>query len=108
MSSPCSLVYVSCGSTEQAQRIATAVVEGQLAACVSVIGPVQSVYRWEGAIQTGSEYLLMIKTTESCLSSLQKTVTELHTYNLPEFIVVPVSGGSPDYLHWVVENTRQS
>lgn len=81
--------------------MAKALVEGRLAACVNVLPRAQSVYRWEGEVQLESEYLLLIKTTEERFSSLRDRITELHSYEIPEILAIPVWGGSDKYLAWI-------
>ena len=98
-------MLVTCGSLAEARRIARGVVEKRLAACVNIgLWSVESVYRWKEKVETARERLLTIKTTESRLAELEKEVKRLHKYEVPEFLVLPVSGGSEAYLKWVVEN----
>ena len=99
------VVLVTCATLEEARQIAREVVEKRLAACVNVVThAVESFYTWEGKIENGSEYLLMMKTSEERLEELQKEVLRLHSYDTPEFIVVPVVGGSQAYLTWLEES----
>jgi len=99
------VVLVTCATLEEARKIAREVVEKRLAACVNVVThAVESFYTWEGKIENGSEYLLMMKTSEERLEELQKEVLRLHSYDTPEFIVVPVVGGSQAYLAWLEES----
>ena len=101
------VVLVTCATLEEARKIAREVVEKRLAACVNVVThAVESFYTWEGKIENGSEYLLMMKTSEERLEELQKEVLRLHSYDTPEFIVVPVVGGSQAYLTWLEESVR--
>jgi periplasmic divalent cation tolerance protein len=96
------VVLVTCASLSEARRIARSVVEARLAACVNILrAPVESVYRWKGAVETAREYLLLIKTTRSRLSALEKTVRRLHRYEVPEFIALPIAEGSRAYLNWL-------
>ncbi|MBZ5528749.1 MAG: divalent-cation tolerance protein CutA [Acidobacteriia bacterium] len=96
------VVLVTCGSLGEARRIARAVVEGRLAACVNIVGaPVESVYRWKGKVEKAREYLLVMKTTEARLAALEREVTRLHNYDVPEFIALAVSAGSREYLRWL-------
>lgn len=101
------LILTSCGSAKEADRIATALVEEHLAACVQML-PVTSVYRWQGAVERAGEVALHIKTTESRGDAVQARIAALHSYDLPEFIVVPVLGGSTDYLGWIAEGARST
>jgi periplasmic divalent cation tolerance protein len=96
------VVLVTCGSTAEAKRIARAVVEERLAACVNILpGAVTSIYRWKGKVETGQERLLMIKTSRKRLPELQAMVERLHSYEVPEFIALAIAGGSAKYLEWM-------
>jgi periplasmic divalent cation tolerance protein len=98
------VVLVTCASEEEASRIARALVHARLAACVSILqSPVVSVYRWKGRIQTSTEHLLLIKTHRARLRTVEAAVKRLHSYDVPEFIALPVSEGSRDYLAWMKE-----
>jgi periplasmic divalent cation tolerance protein len=81
-------------------------VEGRLAACVNLLPAMESVYRWEGAVETEQERQLIIKTTRDRTASLWERVRELHPYDVPEFIVVPILDGNAAYLRWVGDSTR--
>lgn len=91
------LVWCTCPA-DTAGPLAEALVGERLAACVNRIGPVQSTYRWQGAIETASETLLAIKTTAARFDALQLRLRELHPYDVPEIIATPVTGGLPEYL----------
>jgi periplasmic divalent cation tolerance protein len=95
------VVYVTAPLAE-APPLARALVEQRLAACVSVVPEVRSVYRWEGAVHEDTEALLLIKTTADGLPALLAGVRRLHTYSTPEIIALPVVAGDPAYLAWVV------
>ncbi len=98
------VVLVTCANKAEARRIALAAVEARLAACVSVLGmPVESIYRWKGKVERASEVLLLVKTTRKKLTALRATVERLHSYDMPEFIAVPILAGSPTYLAWLNE-----
>ncbi|MGE4072240.1 MAG: divalent-cation tolerance protein CutA [Lysobacterales bacterium] len=97
------LVQCTCPEAD-AERLAQALVGESLAACVNQVGPVRSVYRWEGAIESGTEMLLLIKTTRACYPALQARLQELHPYEVPEIIALPVSAGLPAYLQWLRES----
>ena len=84
-----------------ARRIATALVESAGAACVNIIPGIQSVYRWQGHIQSDRESLLIIKAGSDRYAAIEATVKALHPYELPEIIAVPIDGGSPAYLAWL-------
>jgi len=96
------VVLVTCGSRAEAQRIAREVVSQRLAACANLLEtPVQSVYRWKGKVEKAREFLLLIKTSPRRLSALQAEVQRLHSYDVPEFIALPIVAGSPAYLRWL-------
>jgi periplasmic divalent cation tolerance protein len=96
------LVLVTCASAAQAKRIARAVVEQRLAACVNILpGVVTSIYRWKGKVESAHERLLLIKTSRKRLAKLQATVERLHSYEVPEFIALPIAAGSRAYLGWL-------
>ena len=99
------IVLTTVGSHEAAEGLAGSLVERRLAACVNIVGPVRSIYRWEGAVERDQEFLLLIKTTEGRCGELATAVNELHPYDLPEFVELDVAGGSPAYLSWVVKQT---
>ena len=99
------IVLVTCGSRAEARKIAKALVEKRLAACVNLFSaPVESVYRWKGAVEKAREWLLMIKTSGKQLKKLEEEVKRLHSYETPEFLVVGVAGGSKEYLSWLGES----
>ena len=98
------LIITSCGSRDEADLIATALVEAALAACVQII-PATSVYRWRGAVERGEEFLLHIKTRAALADRVEARIGELHSYELPECIMLNIAGGSDDYLEWMREAT---
>ena len=99
------LVLVTCASEAEARRIARAVVKERLAACVNILpGAVTSIYRWKGEIETAKERLLLIKTSRKRLAKLQAKVEQLNSYDVPEFIALPIAAGSRSYLSWLHEN----
>ena len=101
------IVLVACGKVAEARRIALSVVEKRLAACVNIVlGPVESVYRWKGQVEKAREWLLVMKTTAKRLPALEKEVKRLHKYDVPEFLVLTVAGGSREYLTWVAANSE--
>jgi periplasmic divalent cation tolerance protein len=97
------IIYVTAGSTSEASRLARALVEERLAACVNQIGPIQSVYRWESKLEESVEQLLIIKSRKELFPALEKRVRELHSYSVPEIVALPIIDGSPDYLRWLGE-----
>jgi len=101
------VVLMTCGSRREADKIASAAVEARLAACVNVLtAPVRSVYRWKGKVERANEFLLLIKSREDRLAALRAKVESLHSYDVPEFLVLPVCGGSPKYLAWLDDSTQ--
>ena len=98
------IVLVTCGSTVEARKIAKAVVKKKLAACVNIVaGAVESIYWWKGKVEKGRERLLVIKTEKAKLKGLEDEVRRMHSYDVPEFLVVGVEGGSKKYLGWMRE-----
>ena len=105
----CRVVLVTCGTLAEARRIARRAVELKLAACVNVMrNPVDSIYRWKGKVESSREYLLIMKSTTRRLSELERLVRRMHSYDVPEFLVLPVVSGSREYLRWLVENVAPS
>ena len=101
------VVLTTAGSKKEAQKIARELVERRLAACVNVVGPIESVYRWKGAVETAEEYLCVIKTTTAAGEGVWGTIKELHSYELPECVELAVEGGSEEYLAWIGENVGE-
>ncbi len=99
------VVLVTCASEEEALRIANALVQEHLAACVNLIAPVRSIYRWEGKIWDEKEWLLLIKTQNQRFKEIEEKVKSLHSYTTPEIVTLPITQGSLPYLHWIRENT---
>ena len=97
------IVMTTVADQQAADRLATALVERSLAACVSQLPGVQSVYRWQGSVEREEEVLLLIKTTRDAYPELAQALQELHEYELPELLAVPVVRGSPGYLEWLEE-----
>ena len=89
---------------ENGDRLARALVDERLAACVSLHGPMVSTYRWKGTIERDTERQLIVKTTRDRVPALEARLKELHAYELPEFVVLPVEGGSEAYLAWIRYN----
>ena len=100
------VVLTTCGSREEGEQIARALVEKRLAACVNVMPEVESVYQWQGKIETSREWLLLIKTTAGSVGSLRDAMHELHSYDVPEFLVLAVEDGSDAYLEWIGDSVR--
>lgn len=100
------IILCTCEDRKQAERIAHRLVELQLAACVNVFPGVQSIYRWQGAVESATECLILIKTSARHSNEVQSTIASLHSYEVPEFLVLPVSGGSESYLAWLEASLR--
>jgi len=100
------VVLVTCASEEESLKIAHALVEDHVAACVNLVAPIRSIYRWEGKIWDEKEWLLIIKTQKHRFEELEKKVKSLHSYSVPEIISLPVTEGSFAYLDWIRENTE--
>jgi periplasmic divalent cation tolerance protein len=93
---------------ESAQRIAQALVEGRLAACVQVVGPVESVYRWQGLLESALEWQISIKTTATRFAEVAGAIRKLHSYVVPEILALPVVGGDADYIRWLIESVGEA
>ncbi len=102
-----SLVLSTIDSREAAEKIAHHVVEERLAACVNIISDITSVYKWKGALEHATENLMIIKSTQERLPRLIERIKELHTYELPEVIALPIEHGHLPYLEWVVSETTE-
>jgi len=100
------VVLVTCGSEEEAAKIANSLVEERLAACVNIISPVRSIYRWEGKIWDEREWMLVIKTRKKRFEDLEKKVKSLHSYSVPEIVALPIAEGSASYIKWLEEMTE--
>ena len=100
------VVLVTCGSPEEGRKVARALVERRLAACVNVVAGVESVYRWKDAVEEASECLLLAKTTRGQFDPLQSAVRELHSYELPEVVALPIVDGLDSYLSWIAASVE--
>ena len=98
------LVLTTAGSEAEARKIAHAVVERKLAACVNIFPRIHSVYRWKEKVENAEELLLIIKTTKNCEERVKMAVKELHSYHLPECVTIGIDGGSKDYLQWLSDS----
>jgi len=94
-------VATTCGSQQEAEAIARPLIERRLAACVQISGPITSVYRWEGAVQTDQEWLCTAKTLQDKYPEVEAAIREAHSYDEPEILATPVVAGSAGYLQWV-------
>ena len=98
------VVLVTAASRDECKKIARHLVENRLAACVNISQPIESVYRWEGQIAEEGEYLLIIKTTAEAFLRVRDAILKLHSYELPECILLSMEAGSEDYLKWIEES----
>lgn len=99
------VVLAMAGNKDEASKIARTLVLEHLAACVNVVGPVRSIYRWRGSVEEAKEYLLVAKTQARMYARLEQRVKELHSYEVPEVIALELAAGSRAYLDWVLEST---
>jgi len=100
------MAFVTCGSREEAARIARVLVENRLAACVNIVPAVESCYWWEGEVQWNSEFLLILKTTGDAVGRAHERVVEEHSYEMPEFIALTIDEGSAPYLRWIQDSVE--
>ena len=98
------VVLATAGSVEEANKIADALVQRRLAACVSIVGPISSVYRWKEKVERAQEWLLLAKTTAGVVDAVGSAIKELHSYEVPECIALAIEAGSEPYLEWIGEN----
>lgn len=99
------LVMSNWPDRETASRVAEQLVEARLAACVNLLAPCRSIYHWQGKTESAEETPMLIKTTEARYAEVEQYIRAHHPYELPEILSVPVSGGLPDYLQWVYQET---
>lgn len=102
------LVLTTAGSHEEAERIAGALVDERLAACVNLIPGLTSVYRWQGAVETANEVLLIIKTTSENLDRVEAELRRMHSYEMPEFLVLHPGTGRQEYLDWLLQSAKSN
>ena len=100
------VVFVTAKDAKQAQKIAAGLIRGRLAACVNVVKDIKSIFWWEGSVDQSDEALLIIKSRKTLLKKIIRKVKELHSYQLPEIIALPIIDGSKDYLKWIGESTK--
>ena len=99
------LVLTNLPDQNSANQIAERLIAGRLAACVNLLAPCHSIYHWEGKVESATEVPLLIKTTQERYDAVEQCILELHPYELPEIIQVPVTGGLPAYLQWIARET---
>jgi periplasmic divalent cation tolerance protein len=97
-------VLTAAGSEEEAERISAALIERRLAACVQVIGPVSSRYRWQGKVEREREWLCLAKTEAARYGDVEAAIRELHSYDEPEIVATPIVAGSEGYLAWLADS----
>lgn len=100
------VVLCTCGSAEEASKVARGLVERELAACVNIVPTVRSVYRWQGTVEEADEHLLLIKSRADLVTAVEEAIRELHSYEVPEVLVLQVMGGSNSYVGWLAANLR--
>lgn len=100
------VVYTTCGNITEAESIARNLINNRLAACVNVVPGLLSYYRWQGKVENDAELLLMIKTAGSLIDEVRNALETLHSYDLPEMIVLPIIGGSQNYLEWLEQEVQ--
>lgn len=98
------IVLTTSGSEDEARKIAHHLVEQQLAACVNIVPQIESIYRWQGKVESGREWLLVIKTSADKFAAVRDAIRELHSYDLPECISIAIDDGSATYLEWIGES----
>ncbi len=98
------IILTTTGSEDEARKIAEALVERRLAACVNIVSQVHSVYRWRGEVEQADEYLLLVKTVREREEQVRATIRELHSYEIPECIAIQIEGGSAEYLKWIEDS----
>jgi periplasmic divalent cation tolerance protein len=101
------VVLTNLPDQESARTLARRLVEGRLAACVNIGASVESIYHWHGQIETGNEVPIAIKTRQVLFSKVEATIREIHPYELPEVVALPITGGSAEYLDWIRAETRR-
>ena len=102
------LVFTNLPDRAAAEKLADALVQKRVAACVNILAPCRSVYRWKGAVQHDEEHPVLIKTTRGSYAALEAAIREAHPYELPEIVAVPIERGLPAYLEWVAAQTTSS
>ena len=100
------LVLTNLPDRVAAEKLADALIEKRVAACINILAPCRSVYRWEGAVQHDEEHPVLIKSTRAAYPALEAQIRALHPYELPEIVAVPIEHGLPAYLDWVAEQTQ--
>ena len=100
------IVLSTAGSEDEARKLARHLVEHNLAACVNIVPQIESIYRWQGKVESSREWLLLIKTSAQRFAAVRDAILELHSYELPECVLLTVEDGSPDYLQWLADSVK--
>jgi len=100
------IVLSTAGSEDEARKIARHLVENRLAACVNIVPQIESIYRWQGKVESSQEWLLVIKTTADRYPAVRDAIREFHSYELPECIAISVEDGAADYLEWIGQSVK--
>lgn len=100
-------VFTTTEKKEDAEKIAKAMVEKRLAGCIQIVGPINSMYWWKGNVETAGEWLLLIKSKKELYEELEKAIKELHPYETPEIVAVPIVAGSKEYLEWLKNELKK-
>ena len=100
-----SIIYSTTGSIEEARKIAKILVEEKRVACVNIIPKIESIYRWQGSIEEDDECVLLAKTTDKNVDNVIQRIKELHSYDVPDIVAIPIAHGFKEYLDWVEEAT---
>src|SRR5260370_13005815 len=101
------IVITTAGAEEEARKIARHLVENRLAACVNIVPQVESIYRWEGKVDSSREWLLLVKTSQERFPAVREAIRELHSYELPECVVINIEYGSSNYLDWLADSVHE-
>ena len=100
------MIVTTCPDAPVAEKIANALVDSSLAACVQIIPGIKSIFRWQGKLDSAAEFLLLIKTVAQNYAEIERLINDLHSYEVPEIIALPVTTGSRDYLAWIDDNSK--
>jgi len=101
-------IFTTTEKREDAERIAQALVEKRLAGCVQIVGPMVSTYRWKGKVETAEEWLCLIKSRRGLYEELERAIMEMHPYETPEIIAIPIVAGSREYLEWLGDELKEA
>ena len=100
------VVYITAKNVSEARKLSRALLDGRLAACVNLLGPIVSMYRWKGVIRNDREIALLAKTTAGRLDALIRKIRALHSYDVPCIVALPIAKGNPEFLHWIGKETQ--